>query len=167
MGQLHRFNSELYDQPTWRMCSSHIIFILAPNIFLCSHKSLFTFYVLLWPDTRNKIKWNWPQSPISRVARLWKISFLFQILLFFPMGSFYWYRQAWSLPTPRTQTTPSTRPGSPTVSLRVSFFKFDGSDSCLSSKSRLGLDNDFLVRFPITPELIYRQSPIFSSVTKT
>ena len=122
MGQLHRFNSELYDQPTWRMCSSHIIFILAPNIFLCSHKSLFTFYVLLWPDTRNKIKWNWPQSPISRVARLWKISFLFQILLFFPMGSFYWYRQAWSLPTPRTQTTPSTRPGSPTVSSRVSFF---------------------------------------------
>ena len=51
------FNTEDYSAITdviysaWgsTSCSSHIIFILAPNIFLCSHKGLFTFIVLLAP----------------------------------------------------------------------------------------------------------------------
>ena len=41
-----------------RFSTSHIIFILAPNIFLCLHKCLFTFIVLfapfLWPDIHNR-----------------------------------------------------------------------------------------------------------------
>ena len=50
-------------------CSSHIIFILAPNIFHCSHKGLFTFIVLLTAfycvGTNNNIIVFLDMSPMS------------------------------------------------------------------------------------------------------